>query len=272
MLNRAFNKVELMPYTKAHYYMLVLLPVTVAAFWPSYFGLLPNAPMIHHLHGMTGTLWILLIAAQSYSIQSRKLQLHRGLGKLIFALTPVMVGSFALVSWLGAQKAVGGHPFYVMFGQALLTSDVLLTFTTPLIVYLALRFRRNMRVHGALMISTVFGLLPPILSRLIVNFTPGLTIEGPDTMYRFGYGLHISIALTFVLAIYLFFRYRANGWPWMLGAVITALMYVLFATFGQTDAWATLVQHIAALTPVSVFVFGAILGLVACIAGWYQKK
>lgn len=261
-----------MPYTKAHYYMLVLLPLTVAAFWPSYFGMLPKAPIIHHLHGITGTLWILLIAAQSYSIQSRKLQLHRGLGKLVFILTPVMVGSFALVSWLGAQKSVGEHPFYVMFGQALLTGDVLLTFATPLIVYLALRFRRNMYVHGALMISTVFGLLPPILARLINNFVPGLTIDGLDTLYRFGYSLYISLALTFVLAIYLFFRYRAHGWPWMLGALITALMYVLFASFGQTDTWAGLVQHIAALNPVTVFVFGAILGLLACIAGWFQKR
>jgi len=261
-----------MPYTKAHYYMLLLLPVTMLAFWSSYFGMLPKAPLIHHLHGITGTLWILLIAAQSYSIQSRKLQLHRSLGKALFVLTPIMVGAFALVSWLGAQKAVGDHPFYVQFGQALLTGDVMLTFTTPLIVYLALRYRRNMYLHGALMISTVFGLLPPILARLINGYVPGLKIEGLDTIYLFGHALYISIGLTFALAIYLFFRYRAHGWPWMLGAVITALMYILFETVGKTDAWDQVVHQMAGLSPVTVFVFGLILGLAACLAGWFQKK
>jgi hypothetical protein len=261
-----------MPYTKAHYYMLLLLPVTVLAFWPSYFGMLPRAPVIHHLHGITGTMWILLIAAQSYTVQSRKLRLHRRIGKLVFFLTPIMVSAFALVTWLGAQKAVGDHPFYVQFGQALLTGDALLTFTTPLIVYLALRYRRNIYVHGALMISTVFGLLPPILARLMNNYVPGLIIEGLDTMYLFGYALYISLALTFVLAIYLYFRYRAHGWPWLLGAGITALMFLLFETVGQTNAWATVVQQIAALSPVAVFVSGVVLGLVACTAGWLQRR
>lgn len=260
-----------MPYTKAHYYMLLLLPVTVVAFWPSYFGKLPDAPLAHHMHGITGTLWILLIASQSYLVQTRNLKLHRRLGKLVFVLTPVLVGAFALVTWVGAQKSVVDHPFYVHFGQALLTGDAMLTFTTPLIVYLALRYRRNMHLHGALMISTVFGLLPPILARLMNNYVPGLIIEGPDTLYLFGHALYISIALTFVLAMGLYFRYRANGWPWLLGAAITALMFVLYETVGQTGAWAHIVHQIAALSPVVVFAFGVVLGLTACIAGWYRK-
>ncbi|HKJ18819.1 MAG TPA: hypothetical protein VJ984_15800, partial [Xanthomonadales bacterium] len=83
---------------------------------------------------------------------------------------------------------------------------------------------------------------------------------------------YISIGLTFALAIYLFFRYRAHGWPWMLGAVITALMYILFETVGKTDAWDQVVHQMAGLSPVTVFVFGLILGLAACLAGWFQKK
>lgn len=261
-----------MPYTKAHYYMLLLLPVTVLAFWPSYFGMLSDAPAIHHLHGITGTLWILLIAAQSYSIHSRKLKLHRQMGKLVFILTPVMVGAFALVTWLGAQKSIGGHPFYEMFGHALLTGDAMLTFTTPLMVFLALQYRGNVKVHGALMISTVFGLLPPILARLINIYVPGLEIIDIETLYRFGYSLYISIAFTCLLALYLYFRYRANGWPWMLAAAVIALMWVLYETLGRSETWTRVVGYIGSLSPMAVLLFGLGLGFLACVMGWMYKK
>lgn len=69
-----------MPYSKAHWFVLALLPVTLLAFWPSYFGILREAPLAHHLHGVTSTLWILLIAGQSVAIHSRRLPLHRTAG------------------------------------------------------------------------------------------------------------------------------------------------------------------------------------------------
>ena len=260
-----------MAYTKTHYYMFGLLAITVLAFWPSYFSILQDAPLFHHLHGVTGTLWILLIALQSFLLQSRRLKLHRAFGKLLFILVPVMVGAFALVTWLGAQKSVGGHPFYEQFGHALLTADVMLTFTTPLMIYLALRYRKNMHVHGALMITTVFGLLPPILSRLIVNYVPGLEITDLESISNFAYGLYGSMILCFVLAFYLYFRYRAHGWPWMFAAIIIALMFVLFETVGQSDSWTSAVNWIATLSPLSVLVFGLLLGVTACIFGWFQR-
>lgn len=261
-----------MPYAKTHYYMLLLLAVTVLAFWPSYFGILPQAPLGHHLHGITGTLWVLLIAAQSYSVQSRKFRLHRLMGKAVFVLAPVLIGSFALVTWLGAIKSVADHPFYVQAGHALLTGDALLTLATPLIVYLALRHRRNRFEHGALMISTVFALLPPILARVMNNYVPGLEIEGLDTLYRFESALYISIALTIAIAMYLYFRNRAHGWPWLLGAGITALLWVLYETLGQTSVWESAVQMIAAMPPVTVFIVGLALGVAGCVAGWLYPK
>jgi hypothetical protein len=259
-----------MPYFKTHYYMLALLLVTVVAFWPSYFGMLADAPVFHHLHGITGTLWILLIASQSYAIQTRRLGLHRSVGKVVFVLLPVMVAAFALVTWLGAQKSQADHPFYVEIGHALLTGDAMLTFATPLLVYLALLYRRNVHLHAALMISTVFGLLPPIIFRLIAVYVPGLKVEGLDMFYRFEYSLHLSIAITLAIAFTLYFRHRANGWPWLLVAGITVLMDVLYLTLGQTNLWTRMVQHIAAASPPTVGGFGFALGALACFLGWRQ--
>lgn len=261
-----------MPYSKAHWFMLALLPLTLLAFWPSYFGILREAPPAHHLHGVTGTLWILLIAAQSFAIHSRRLALHRTVGRLVFALAPLLIGAFSLVTWAGAQKSAVQHPFYEAFGRALLTGDALLVFATPLLVYLALRHRRRAHLHGALMISTVMGLLPPILTRLFNAYVPGLIISSPETLYRFGPALLLSVVFTVALGIFLALRYRPLGWPWWLASGLVALLYLLYVTLGQTPHWSAAVAIIAGWSPLAVFAGGALLGLMACVLGWRHDQ
>lgn len=257
-----------MPYSKSHWFMLALLPVTLLAFWPSYFGVLREAPLAHHLHGVTGTLWILLIAGQSFAVHSRRLPLHRSAGRLVFALAPLMIGAFSLVTWAGAQKSVAQHPFYEAFGRPLLTGDALLVLATALLVYLALRHRRRVHLHAALMIATVIGLLPPIVARIFNFYVPGLIISGPETLYRFGPALLLSVLLTAVLGIFLAVRYRPDGWPWWLASGIVVLLYFLYLTLGQTALWSGVVAQIASWSPVAVFAFGVLLGATACVLGW----
>jgi hypothetical protein len=261
-----------MPYSKAHYYLIGLLVLTFLGFWDSYFGKLSEAPLAHHLHGITSTLWILLMAFQSWLIHSQRRDLHRSFGKLIFIIVPLMTAAFALVTWVGAQKAVGGHPFYAQFGQALLTADVFLLFSTSLQIYLALKFRNNIRLHSALMLGSVIGLIGPILSRLIVNFIPAFKITSLETMSNFGYGLNISIVIGLLLPLVLYKFYKKDGWPWLLAAGITAVFYLLYKTVGQTALWGEAVQIITTIHPAVVFLFGFMLGAMALILGWVQGK
>ena len=261
-----------MPYSKAHYYLIGLLVFTFLGFWNSYFGKLTEAPLAHHLHGVTSTLWILLMVLQSWSIHSQRRHLHKSMGKALFILVPFMIAAFAMVTWVGAQKAVGGHPFYTQFGQALLIADVLLLFSTSLHIYLALRFRGNVRLHSALMLGSVFGLIGPIVSRLIVNWVPALKITSLETMSNFNYGLNISIVISLLIPLVLFLKYRRDGWPWLLATVIVALMYSLYATVGKTEIWAKVVQMMTTVPPMIVFGFGLLVGLSACILGWFQGK
>ena len=259
-----------MPYSKAHYYLLALLAITIIAFWPSYFGQLQKAPMAHHLHGITATLWIVLLAIQNWLIHNNRKALHKSLGKIMFVLVPLMIASFALVTWLGAQKTVGGHPFYLQFGQALITADAMLVLTTPLQIYLALLYRKKVHLHSALMLSTLVGLLPPVLSRLFVNLIPSWNITGLETMYRFGYGLHSALIFTIVLAFVLYLVYRRQGWPWLLAVIIAILMYFLYLTLGQSAVWSQWVKLMAEINPIVVFIFGLLMGALACLLGWFR--
>ncbi|MGK7295481.1 MAG: hypothetical protein ACNS61_06570, partial [Candidatus Wenzhouxiangella sp. M2_3B_020] len=123
-----------------------------------------------------------------------------------------------------------------------------------------------------LMICTVVGLLPPIMVRLFNFYVPGLIISGPDTLYRFGPALQLSIAVTAVLGVVLAIRYRRHGWPWWLVSGFVVLLYALYATVGQTTHWTGVVAEIAAWSPVAVFAFGALLGALACWLGWRHGK
>lgn len=46
----------MLPFPRAHYWVLVLLVTTFAAFWPSYFMVFADASFAHHLHGITASL------------------------------------------------------------------------------------------------------------------------------------------------------------------------------------------------------------------------
>lgn len=261
-----------MPYSKAHFFVLGILFITVLAFWPSYFGKLSEASLAHHLHGITSTFWLLLIALQNYLAHSKNMALHRKVGKVLFILVPMMVGSFALVTLSGAEKSVAGHPFYTMFGQALLTVDSILIFAVPLSIYLGLKHRKTPQIHSALMIGSIAGLLPPILSRLFVNYIPSWQITGLDTMQNFSPSLHLSFSLTIVVCVALFILYRPHNWPWTFAGIVSLLVYVAYLTLGQTEIWQKFVFWLAEVPAIAIFSFGFVLGLLACILGWRDGK
>ncbi|WP_348673794.1 hypothetical protein [uncultured Abyssibacter sp.] len=256
-----------MKHRHAHWWLLALLPITVIAFWPSYFGRMPDAPPVHHLHGVTSTAWILLMAWQAWLFRQKNIALHRVTGRAMFVVVPLMVAGFAWVSLFGAVRASTGRLFYVEFGTALLTLDVLLTFTTPWLVYLALRYRQRMELHSALMIGTLMPLLNPVTARLLSNYVPGLQITGPDTLANFGTNLALASAVSTALPLALYLRQRSNRWPWLLSAAISAVGYVAYLTLGQTTLWTSWVLTAAQIPTPVVLTAGAALGAVACWTG-----
>lgn len=266
------NTKKPLPYPYAHYYILALLILTVIGFWESYFGDLMEASVADHLHGITATCWIVLMAAQSWLIHHGNPAQHRSWGKALFIIVPLMTGAFALVTLVGALKSVAGHPFYQEIGQALLTVDVLLLLVTPALVFLALKVRRNVHLHSALMFSTLTGLMPPALSRLFANYVPALSINSLDELYKFKTSLQISVAISIIIALILYFRHRKHGWPWLLSAGISVLSYVLFATLGQTTIWNAVVKVLASAPAFIAFSMGTLFGVFAVLAGWQSGK
>ncbi|TKB45741.1 hypothetical protein [Thalassotalea mangrovi] len=261
-----------MPYSKAHFYLLGLIPLILIAFAPNYFLVIGKAPVAHHLHSISSSLWLLLLITQSWLAAKKRFDVHKQLGLAVFVLTPFITAAFALVSHQGAVNTANGSVFYQQVGAALLVVDITLTFLTPLLVYLALKHRQTVALHSGYMFATMLGLLGPIIARLFVAFIPGLAITGADTLYRFNYSLLLTIIVTVAIAIFLYLRNRKYGRPWLLSGVVVTASYLGFITFAQTEIWLNFILQLAMLPPWPVFVGGLILGLVACVFGWRSGK
>ncbi|TLU61821.1 cytochrome d ubiquinol oxidase subunit II [Thalassotalea litorea] len=261
-----------MPYTKAHYYLLGLIPLILIAFAPNYFLVIDKAPLAHHLHSVSSSMWLFLLITQSWLAANKNFSFHKKLGLLVFLVAPFMTGAFAMVTHQGAVKTAEGSAFYQEVGTALLVVDVALTFLTPFLVYQALKHRRTVELHSGYMFATMLGLLGPIIARVFVAFIPGFAITSVETLYRFNYSLMLSIAVTLLIAAWLYLRNRKYGRPWLLSGAVISLSYAGFITFGKSDSWTNMMLEFATFPSWISFAFGGGIGVVACICGWQSGK
>ena len=70
------------------YFLLILIPLTFAGFYKTYFVLFPNfgknIDIYVHLYALIATICILMLICQPIHILNKKYSLHRKIGKLSF--------------------------------------------------------------------------------------------------------------------------------------------------------------------------------------------
>jgi hypothetical protein len=257
-----------MPYRHAHWYLLSLFPLTGLAFWPAYFSKFAASPYAFHVHGITASLWIVLLAVPSWTIHHRRNALHRSLGIASFALFPFfLVGGLLVIQTMAAKFGAEADPFYAMFGARLGLMDAVSSIAIPVMFYLALKWRRKVPLHARYMLAPILFLLGPILGRL-APILPPLAIGGPETLHRFGYGVQLANLVAIAVAALLYLRAPKHGRPFLIGGSIVALQMLLFDFVGRAPAWERLFAAIAAV-PVSAMVgMGLAASAAAIWAGW----
>jgi uncharacterized membrane protein YozB (DUF420 family) len=257
-----------MPYRHAHWYLLLLFPLTGLAFWPNYFSKFAASPNAFHVHGITASLWILLLAVQSWTIHSRRNAFHRGAGLASLALFPFfLVGGLLVLQTMAEKVAARSDPFYNVFGARLGTMDALSSIALPCLFYLAIRLRRKVHLHARYMLAPALFLLGPILSRLMPALPP-LAVTGPETFYRFAYGLHIANGIAAAVAAFLYVRAPKHGRPFLIVGGLIVLQSLLFETLGRVQSWETLYSDLTRVPTALVVSLGLAAGILAGAAGW----
>jgi len=139
-----------MPYPKAHYYVLFVVAVIAVGFWPSYFSVLATSPWQFHAHGVIASLWVVMVAGQSWTAHSKsRLELHRSIGKASLFLFPFLIaGLFAIIDRTGKGYLANDDPVRMMFGGSFLMGMAIAAVAYVAVFYNALKWRRKVWLHS----------------------------------------------------------------------------------------------------------------------------
>ncbi len=257
-----------MPYRYAWFVIAMLMATSVFAFWRSYFGMLSVAPAGFHLHGLTASLWMSLLLAQSWTANRGHIAVHRMLGRTTFVALPLFAsGSMGVIHSMAVGTA-SGDPFYRLWGAPLAIIDILAFGAVLYAAGMALRHRRNLQLHAGYMLSTALPLVSPVLGRVINRTVPGLTINGPQDFPVFGWGVQIANLMAGLIALWLWRRSPRVGHPWAIGLGVIVVQIIGFQVLTRSDLAQTIYMSLAA-TPLAILLaFGLAAGAATMYAGW----
>jgi hypothetical protein len=256
-----------MPYRHAHWFILALFPLAAMAFWPSYLSQIRTASAEFHIHGVTATLWLVLLAAQSWTIHHDRRHAHRTLGTTSLVLFPLFLAGGTGIFVGMSQRFVAGAPFHAMYAPNLAWLDVVGVGGIAYFFYEALRQRRKVHVHARYLLATAIFLLPPILGRLS-PILPGLSVAGPQDFWKLEIGFQIGNAVTAAIAFALAVHSGKHGRPFYLAGWLTLLGAVLFQTVGSMGWWERLYAHAAQIPSLPLALAAALAGAAIGYAGW----
>lgn len=257
-----------MPYRHAWLFIVALIAATIFAFWRSYFGILSTSPIGFHIHGVTATLWMLLLLAQSWTPHRRQMAVHSLVGRTTFVATPLFaMGAMGVIYSMAAGTA-GGSPFYALWGVKLGVIDVLAFGAVLYAVGMALRHRRNVRLHSGYMLSTAVYLLSPVLGRVFNQTVPGMIIRGPQDFPVFGLGVQLANLVAGLIALWLWRRDPRNGQPWLVALGVTVAQIVGFQVVAAEGPGRAAFEMFSKLPLIALLAFGLAVGAAAVAVGW----
>jgi len=262
-----------MPYPRAHYYVLVVMAVIVTGFWPSYFAKWGTVPWQFHAHGVAASIWVAMVAAQSWTVHHKQLPLHRAVGKSSLILFPFLIGGLAaIIDLTGKGYVEGGDPVRAAYGAVFLIGLALAIAAYVTVYYRALKYRRTVWVHSGYMLATPLILFESPFSRIMTMVVPGLTIRGPADFDRIIPSIEwaMAIELVVIAAIWLRFRERAN--PFLVAAGFIVAQMLAMGLMADNALLNALLTMIGQVPSAAVVMTGVAIGAATSWAGWQAGK
>ena len=258
-----------MPYRHAHWYLLALFPLAGLAFWQSYLSQFTSAPAEFHMHGITATLWLILLVVQSWTLGSDQRALHRTVGTASMVLFPLFLMGGTGIFFGMAERFVQGSPFHVLYAPKLAWFDFVGVAGFAYFYFEALRQRRKVHPHSGYMLATVIFLLPPIFGRL--SGIP-LGVTGPADFPKLDTGFQAATVLVAALAFFIGYRRGKHGRPWVLAGVLTLAMLIPYVAIGDMPAWKQFYATLADWPTMPFTLAAATAGVIIAYAGWVAGR
>jgi hypothetical protein len=263
-----------MPYPHARYYVLGVIAVIIAGFWPSYFTVWGTVPWQFHAHGIAASTWVTMVFAQSWTAQHKpQLPLHRTIGKASLFLFPFLIaGLCAIIDRTGKGYVAADDPVRTMLGGAFLIGMAVAAAAYVTVYYRALKYRRKVWTHAGYMLSTPLILFESPFSRLLGMFVPGFTINGPAQFDRIMPSILWSMALELAIIAVIWLRYRDKATPFLVAGGFIAVQMVAMGWMGDLPVLKALLTVIGNAPSAAVVLTGFAIGAATSWAGWQAGK
>ncbi|GMG87232.1 hypothetical protein MNKW57_15530 [Biformimicrobium ophioploci] len=178
-----------------------------------------------------------------------------------------MIVNFSAAGFVANQSPVAR---YVAPSFALGMIIAILAYLT--VFYQALRNRNNVRLHAGYMLATPLILVESPFSRIIMAYLPFLIVTGSDYPQRIIDAIVVAMALSVVLALFLYFRFREYGMPFLVAAIFL-FVEAIFMYSGTYAEWLHPLLESYAQVPAEVTLsIGFVLGALASYLGWKSTE
>ncbi|HEY0165287.1 MAG TPA: hypothetical protein VGB39_07935 [Sphingomicrobium sp.] len=262
-----------MPYRHAPYYVLVVVAVIIAGFWPSYFAKGTDVPWQFHAHGVAASLWVLMVLLQSITVHKSQLPLHRAVGKLSLILFPFLIGGLAAIIDLTGKSFVGGEdPVRTLFGGAFLTGVALAIAAYVTLYYRALKYRRKVWLHAGYMLATPLILYESPFSRVMGMVIPAFEINGPQDFDRLIPSIEWAMAVELAIIAAIWFKYREKANPFLVAGGFIVAQMLAMGPLRDAAILKTLLTVIGNTPSAVVVLTGFAIGALTSWAGWNAGK
>jgi len=140
-----------------------------------------GVPLAFHVHAISSMTWLALLIVQQVVVQRRAMELHRLLGRASFVLFPFLIFGFVMIINLTASHYASGEGAVTMvLGPAFGIGMGIAIAAYLTLFYLALKHRRNVKLHAGYMLATPLILFESPFSRVMGDYLPWMNVIGSD--------------------------------------------------------------------------------------------
>lgn len=221
-------------YRNLHLWLLIPFAIAVLGFMRSYYLDFTNVPWGNHVHGLSATLWFVLVVVQPYLATRGRLVTHRALGRVgiflagaVFASALVRIPGNIRFAREGTDSPIAPDVF--LYGVSFFDLVAITGFAVSVVV--AVLRSRRLEEHAVWMVSTVLWALMPALTRLAL--LPTIRFYGVVDFASLAMIVTPAIMLT---AVVMMIRLR-RAHPALVAVVVGHLSVYLIRPLGQSQTW-----------------------------------
>lgn len=231
-------------FPNVHLWMILPLLIATIGFYFTYWSVFADVPFHQHLHGLSATLWFVLLIVQPLLQKHNSLALHRKIGFVgLFLAGAVVFSALQII-----RNNLTNDALQPVLQYGLTWGDFLFLLGFSHAVLMAMWRSRDKAIHARYMIASAIWALLPALSRLI--YFPMLIVYGYPPPMSFLVVLYLSVGLILgAVGIMIAIDYRRYGriyagYSFVAGGVL--LFGISVSYMGKAPWWIAVCDHLLA--------------------------